>query len=121
MRFRDLAAIELARLGVHFFRKFVHKDFAVNLGRVHRRTTFQQQVALFGGAFEKQVKLASYQRSFFLLADLPLDAHQMLAPALNFARRKFIVQAVSRGALLVWVGEGSHPIELPSTYKIAKL
>src|SRR5260370_28668019 len=121
MSFGDLAAIKLSRLSRDSIRKLIHEDFAVDFGRVHRRSPFQQQVALVGGAFKQQVKLAPYQRFLFPLADLPLDAHQVLAPALNFPWRNLLVQTVSRGAVLVRVAEGPHPVELCSAYKIAQL
>src|SRR5579872_5266406 len=84
--FCDLAAIKTARFRSHIGRKIVYKNFAVDLRRVHRSPSLEQQFGLLRCSFQQQIKLAAHERLLFLFADSPLNLHQMLAPALDFSR-----------------------------------
>src|ERR1700683_5764082 len=106
----DLTAIKFARLRLSLRRKIVHEDLTVNFGSMHRSAPFHQQISLFRRPLAQQVELLSHERLLFLLADSPLDTHQVFAPPLDLADGKLLVPPLRVRTLLVGVRESSHPI-----------
>ena len=53
VRFCNLAAVELSRRGLEFFRNIIDEHLAVNFRSVHLSAPFQKQLAFLGFAFEQ--------------------------------------------------------------------
>src|SRR5579863_1255496 len=88
--FGDPAAVEASGRWRIPVGKVVDEDLAVNFRCVHGRAPFEQKLALIRSAFQQQVEFAADQLLFLLLADLPLDAHEMFASAFDLPRRKLL-------------------------------
>src|SRR6185312_2141807 len=110
--FRNLAAIEFASFGNQTIRHIGNVKLAINFRRVHCAASFEEQIALFRGTFEDYIEFPASQVFLLSPADLFLDLHHVLAPALDLARRNFFVQRECSGTLLVRIGKSSHPVEL---------
>src|SRR5205823_9214572 len=71
-------------------------------------------------SFQQQVKFHSHQGFLTLHADLSLNLHKPLAPALNLAHGNLVFQSAGSGALFIGVAECSHPIKLCLTNKVTQ-
>src|ERR1700728_401945 len=84
---------------------------------MHWGAAFEEQVRFFRLAFQQEIEFPPHQSFLFLLADLALDSHQVLATMLNLTGGKLLIQSVRVRPLLVGVGEGSHPIKSSLAHK----
>src|SRR5258706_13310523 len=88
---------------------------------MHLRAALPEKLSFFGWPERQHVHLTSYKVVLVFLADQPLDLHQLLAPALNFARSDFVRQMIGRGAFFVGVTEHAQPVKLGGTDEVAEV
>src|ERR1035441_7737409 len=118
VRFGDFATIELAFANVIALAKIVHINGAINLGSMHCRPAFPQQLRFCRWTRQKHIELLSHESTLFLAADLPLQRHELLTALLDLSRRYFICQGESPGPFLVGVAEHSQPVELRLAHEL---
>src|ERR1019366_5721402 len=119
--FGDLATIELTLANVFAIAKIVHVNRAINVGSMHRRSAFPQQLCFGRGTRQEQIELLTHESTLSFAADLLLQRHEFLAASLNLSPRNFVGQCESPRPLLVGVTKHSQPVELRLAHELAEL
>src|SRR5262249_52951644 len=121
VRFGDHAADKLARHQLLAVTEIVDVELAVDLGSMHLRAAFPQQIALLRWTHREHLDLLSDELRFLALADLALNLHQAFAAALDLPRRNLFAEVKGFGAFFVGIAEDTEPIKLCLRDEIAKL
>src|ERR1051326_2364826 len=120
--FGDFAANEFAGRERLALAEVGDINLAVDLGGVHLGASLPEQIGFLRRALDEQIELAADQRLLAAAADLLLDLHELLATALDLARRNLqLALGLARfGAFLVGVTEDTHPVEFGGADEVAK-
>src|SRR5690242_11698140 len=99
----------------------VDVDLAVDLGRLSHPAAFEQQRSLLGDALHQHVERLADQRCLVRLADLPLDAEELLLPLRLHSRGKLSVEVVGGRSLFARELEDADALEAHLLDELAQL